>query len=228
MHRIAFACLALVSLWACTGPDTEFVPAQMQWMEWPAEVLAATAFKVRLVGYGAGCGVQRFDPGLSVDNSAVTFEPFFLVRKPQPICPTYDRAPVMVSRLSLVVPFFDTLAAVGGLAAPTSRRYEIRAATNVSAPAAAPVALPVRTFGEILVRTGSADASRVNAGGMAYAQRDGTGCVTIFVGLAQFYVVENPPADTATFWSGFVRGYLSKPAAPVCGADTVFHLVSRE
>lgn len=228
MHRIALSCLALVSLLACTGPDSEVVPAEMQWMEWPAEVLAATPFQVRLVGYGAGCGVQRFDAGLSVDNSAVTFEPFFLVHKPQAVCPAYDRAPLPVRAVSLVVPFFDTLATVDGLTATTSRSYEIRAGTNVSAPAVAPAALPVRTFGEIVVRTDSPDVSRVNAGGMAYAQRDATGCVTIFVGLAQFYVVENPPADTATFWSGFVRGYLSKPATPVCGADTVFHLVSRE
>jgi hypothetical protein len=228
MRGVAFACLVLASVAACTGPDSEVVPAQMQWMEWPAEVLASAAFTVRLVGYGAGCGVQRFDPGLSVDNSAVTFEPFFLVRKPQPVCPAYDRASAPVSRLSLVVPFFDTLASVGGLAAPSSRSYELRAAANVSAAAAAPTALPVRTFGEIVVRTDLADALRTNAGGMAYAQRDSSGCVTIFVGISHDYVVENPPTDTATFWSGFVRGYLYKPATPVCGADTVFHLVSRE
>jgi hypothetical protein len=228
MRRIVFACLVLASFAACTGPDSEVVPAQMQWMEWPAEVLASASFEVRLVGYGAACAVQRFDPGLSVDNSAVTFEPFFLVRKPQPICPAYDRASLQAASPSLVIPFFDTLATVGGLPAQTSRSYEIRAAANVSAQAAAPTALPVRTFGEIVVRTGSVDASRTNAGGMAYAQRDSAGCIRIFVGLAQFYVIENPPADTATFWSGFVRGYLYAPATPVCGADTVFHLVTRE
>jgi hypothetical protein len=228
MRRALLVCLSFASLSACTEPESEIVPVQVQWMEWPAEVLASDAFTVRLVGYGVGCGVLRFDPGLSVDNSAVTFEPFFLVQTPRVLCPAETRLSMPAITPSIIAPFFDTLATVGALTPQTSRSYEIRAAANVSVGSTVPTALPLRTFGAIVVRMGSADASQTNAGGMAYAQRDSTGCVTIFVGLAQFYVVENPPADTATFWSGFVRGYLHKSATPLCGADTVFRLVSRE
>lgn len=226
MRRAMSPFLAVAMLAACAGPESEIVPVQLWWMEWPAEVQASQAFSVRLVGFGAGCReVLRFDPGTIVDPSAVTFEPFFLVRGPAIACPADAR------RTATAYPalaLFDTLATVGGLPAQVSRSYEIRGASNVSVQGAAPAALPVRTFGEIVVRTGPADSSRTEAGGMAYAQRDPAGCVKIFTGVRQQYVVENPPADTATFWSAFVRGYLYEPAAPVCGADTVFHLISRQ
>ena len=52
MRAVSFACLALAPLAACTEPDSEIVSAEVTWMEWPAEVLAATPFTVRFVGYG--------------------------------------------------------------------------------------------------------------------------------------------------------------------------------
>jgi len=230
MRLTVFASIAVVSVTACTEPETEIAPAEVNWMEWPAEVLASQGFTVRLIGYGAFCrDVLHFDPGTSVDNSAVTFEPFFLVSRKQVVCPLGERLPTTAVQVPVYGPYFDTRAPVAGLTPPTPRSYEIRAAANVAAQDA-PVAasLPVRTFGEVTVRSASADPSRTGAGGMAYASRDDVGCVTMYAGNGQNYVIENPPADTATFWWGFVRGYLYKPSAPVCGADTVFHLISRD
>lgn len=229
MRLSVFASIALVSVAACTEPESEIIPAQVNWMEWPAEVLASEGFTVRLVGYGASCrDILRFDPGTSVDNSAVTFEPFFLVSKRQVVCPLGERLSMASTQIPVYAPYFDTRAPVAGLTPSTPRSYEIRAAADVSAQdAPVTMALPVRTFGEVIVRSTSVDASRTGAGGVAYASRDNAGCVSMYVGLGQNYVIENPPADTATFWWGFVRGYLYKPAAPVCGADTVFHLLSR-
>jgi hypothetical protein len=227
MRPVVLASLVLASSAACTEPDSEIVPAQVNWMEWPAEVQASEAFTVRLVGYGAPCReVLRFDPGTSVDNSAVTFEPFFLVSRHPTPCPL-DARVLAATQPPIIAPYFDTRAPVSGLVPQTPRSYEIRAGTDVSVQDAATPTLPVRTFGEVIVRSGTADASRMGAGGIAYAQRDLSGCVTMYVGIQQIYVLENPPADTVTYWSGFVRGYLYKAAAPVCGADTVFHLVSR-
>jgi hypothetical protein len=77
------------------------------------------------------------------------------------------------------------------------------------------------------VHSAQVENGRINAGGRAYASRDSLGCVTLFpFGLYPGYVVENPPADTAQYWSGFVRGYIYEPVAPVCGESKAFHLVS--
>jgi len=69
-----------------------------------------------------------------------------------------------------------------------------------------------------------------NAAGFVIAQRDSAGCTRIRPsGLSNpsaAVVVENP-ADTTAQWYGFVRGYIYQPAAAVCGAATVFHLVAR-
>lgn len=229
MRPAVFVCLTLASVAACSEPDSDVLFAQVNWMEWPAEVLAAQPFSVRLVGYGASCQeVLRFDPGARVDNSAVTFEPFFLVsRRPAP-CPLEGRAATRTGAPPIIAPFFDTRASVAGLTPETPRSYEIRAAADVSVSPLAETALPVRMFGDIVVRSDTVDRSRTNAGGSVFAVRDSVGCVEIYVGFPQTqYVVENPPADTATYWSAFVRGYVYKAPVPVCGESIVFHLVSR-
>jgi hypothetical protein len=221
--RAILVCLSAAVLAACSD-DTHVVFTQMSWMEWPAEVLPAQSFSVRLVGFNAGCGNERFSPGMTVDNSAVTFEPYFVFNGPQVNCP------LAVGGTAAATPpifaFFDVQSKVAGLTAPSARSYDLRAATDVAAPATGQSSIPVRTFGTIVVRSDSVDASRTNAGGRASASRDSGGCVRIFAGVSQ-YVVENPPADTATFWSAFVEGYLYKPAAVVCGDTIVFHLISR-
>lgn len=222
MRRALFACLTAVVMAACSD-DTRVVFTQVNWMEWPAEVLPAQPFSVRLVGFNSGCGDQHFDPGMMVDNSAVTFEPFFVFSGPPLVCPV---AAGRTSTAGPIAAFFDVRSPVGGLSAPSPRSYDMRAATDVSVPVTAPASIPARTFGQIVVRSDSVDSSRTIAGGRVSASRDLSGCVRIFAGVNQ-YVVENPPSDTATFWSAFVQGYLHKPAAPACGDSLVFHLVSR-
>src|SRR6266566_2765930 len=105
MRPASFVLLLAVPVVARSEPDTRIEPAQVSWMEWPAEVMAATTFTVRLVGYGVALSPYGVYPG---------------------------------------------------------------------------------------------------------------------------YVIENPPADTAEYWFGFVRGYIYEPAAPVCGEAKVFHLVTRD
>lgn len=229
MRSTSFALLLVVSVAACsTEPDTRIEPAQVTWMEWPAEVLAATPFTTRLVGYGVGCvEVVRFVTSPTVDQSAVTFEPYFMLAGEQQFCRQLDAAPEPVTgSIRLIAPFFDTRAAVPGLEAQVPRTYEIRAGTDASARQSA--AFPIRTFGDVTVRSTDVDGKRVNAGGIAYASRDSLGCVTLYsYGIYPGYVIENPPPDTAQYWSGFVRGYIYEPASPVCGASKVFHLVTR-
>ncbi len=220
--------LCLAPLLACSEPDTRIEPAQVNWMEWPAEVLAATSFTVRVVGYGGDCRPEaKLMITPTVDQSAVTFEPYFLVpRAPDPCYYLATESPA--STLRLIAPFFDTRAAVPGLEAQVPRTYEIRAGTDVYVRGVLDARLPVRTFGEVAVNTRFGAAARVNAGGLASAARDSRGCVTLHpYGVYPGYVIENPPADTAQYWFGFVRGYVYEPAAPVCGASRVFHLVTR-
>jgi len=223
MRAASFVVLLAVSAAACSSePDTRIEAAQVGWMEWPAEVSAATPFTVRLVGYGVSCvEVVKFVTKPSVDQSAVTFEPYFLLTGQPQFC----RELTPLSRI--IAPFFDTRAAVPGLEAQVPRTYEIRAGTDVSAREAL-AAFPIRTFGDVTVRSAQVESSRINAGGLAYASRDSLGCVTLSpYGIYPGYVVENPPADTAQYWFGFVRGHIYEPIAPVCGQAKVFHLVSR-
>lgn len=230
MRSASFVTLLVVPLAACSEPDTRIEAAQVSWMEWPAEVLAATPFTVRLVGYSVACvEVVKFVTEPTVDQSAVTFEPYFLLTGQPQFC-RLDAAHatgIDTASLRFIAPFFDTRAAVPGLEAQVPRTYEIRAGTDVSAREAL-TALPIRTFGDVTVRSTAVTTDRLNAGGLVYAVRDSIGCVTVWpYGVYPGYVVENPPPDTAQYWSAFVRGYLHEPAAPVCGAAQVFHLVSR-
>jgi hypothetical protein len=228
MRPASFVLLLAVPVVACSEPDTRIQPTQVTWLEWPAEVLAATSFTVRVAGYGGDCRPEVklvIDP--SVDQSAVTFEPYFLVPQGPNPC-DYLRPASSSSILPIVAPVYDTRAAVPGLEAQVPRTYEMRAATDVSARNALPAGFPIRTFGEITVKSAGGEPGRINAGGMAYAARDSLGCVTLqpYV-VYPGYVLENPP-DTATYWGGFVRGYIYEPAVPVCGASKVFHLVTRD
>jgi len=231
MRSASLVLLLAVPVAACSSePDTRIEAAQVSWMEWPAEVLAATPFTVRLVGYGVSCvEVVKFVTAPTVDQSAVTFEPYFLLTGQPQFCRELIAEGTSSGTASrrLIAPFFDTRAGVPALEAQFPRTYEIRAGTDVSAREAA-AAFPIRTFGDVTVRSAQVESGRINAGGLAYATRDSLGCVTLSpYGIYPGYVVENPPADTAQYWFGFVRGYIDEPAAPVCGGTQVFHLVSR-
>lgn len=225
MRFALFVLLLAAPASACSEPDTRVEPVQVAWMEWPAEVAAATPFTVRIVGPSVYCvQVVEFVTSPTVDQSAVTFEPYFLIHGEPYGCRT-----LWTGSASLVPIFatFDTLTAVPGLAAQASRTYELRAGTDVVARGVA-AAFPVRTFGDVTVSTAQVENGRTNAGGLVHAARDSLGCVTVRpYGVSPIYVVENPPADTAQSWHGFVRGYIYDAPAPVCGESKVFHLVTR-
>lgn len=231
MRSASFVLLLVVPVVACsTEPDTRIEAAQVTWMEWPAEVLTATPFTVRLVGYSVSCvEVVTFVTEPTVDQSAVTFEPYFLITGEPAYCrlDVAGSAPVDTASIRIIAQFFDTQADVPGLEAEFSRTYEMRAGTNVSARNFL-AGFPIRTFGDVTVRTAQVENGRINAGGTAYASLDSIGCVSLHpFGVYPGYVIENPPADTAQYWSAFVRGYIYEPGAPVCGEAKVFHLVSR-
>jgi len=228
MRPASLVLLFAVPVVACSEPDTRVEPAQVSWMEWPAEVLAATPFTVRLVAYGVYCvEVVRFVVTPTVDQSAVTFEPYFLTGQPRP-CLALTSQDDAVAALIVRDPSFDTSAAVPGLAADYPRTYEMRAGASAYARTTLASGLPIRTFGDVTVRLDTVSTGRINAGGLAYAMRDSLGCVTLSpYSVRPAYVIENPPADTSSHWAAFVRGYIYEPAAPVCGKSKVFHLVTR-
>jgi len=213
------------SLLAACGSDTEIVPSAVSWMEWPSEVVRGSEFTVHLV-VSMPCFGRNFQPGVRVDQSAVTYAPQFLVERS-------DRCPIYAEPLSVdVFGTLDTADVVPGLPADFPRTYEMRAASSVDAHAALLDALPNRTFGEITVRTAllppSSPTPPRNAAGFVYARRDSTGCMRITptgrFGAGAAIALENPP-DTTSNWWGFVRGDIQLVAA--CGALRTFHLVSR-
>ena len=226
MRSAMFATLCLGLFAACDhGTQTTFSPVTVQWMEWPAEVNAGQQFRTRLVVWGmCALGPPRFYAGMSADQSAVTFEPYYLVSKDNIECLT-DRASPSASP-ALLAGALDTAGTAPGLAAST---YEMRAAAFVYTIAAA-TSLPVRTFGDVIVRTAGADESRRRAAGDVNLQRDTLGCARILpLGLydPDAGLVLEDQADTAGLSSAFVRGYIYDVAAPVCGQTRVFHLESR-
>ena len=215
-----------LTLAAC-GPDPDILPTTVEWMDWPAEVVAGSPFTVRLVVFWP-CAVDGFRPGPSADQSAVTFTPYFLTHNDQVLC-LADGA----SATSLVVGSVDTSGLAPGLPADYPRTYEMRAASVVYAPPPGLAAgAPVRTFGEVTVhlQVPLPGAPVRNAAGRVSLEVDALGCARVrpsgLYGPGSAIVLENP-IDTAGLSGAFVRGYLHYPAAPVCGESRVFHLVTR-
>jgi hypothetical protein len=219
-------CAALIG---CES-DVSIAPVTLQWMEWPAEVLAARPFPVRLIVIPvAVCQRRVFRAGISADQSAVTVAPYYLVEGGPTVCP-----PVMGGGGPfLPEPFFvlDTMTTAPGLSTTYARTFDIRGAADVSA-AGAPVAndLPQRTFGAVTVRLSNPDTTRRNAAGVAILVRDTLGCALVqpfgFYIPDAAYMLEDQK-DTAGVNYAFVRGYLHDAPAPVCGRTRVFHVVSR-
>ena len=222
MRHRGLAWFLVIAALSCNGSDTHILSAAVNWMEWPAEVRAATPFRVRLVGFAPFCGPDDgFNAAPQVGDSAVTFQPYFIVPDRQSVCPLTARPAVS----PILAPSFDTTAAVPGLAAAAGT-YNMLASAFAETFAPSDV-YPVRAFGTVTVRVGAADTSRTAAAGQIYTWRDTLSCLHVATpGIYSGYVLENPP-DTTTYWSGFVQGYLYTPAAPVCGATRVFHLVKR-
>ena len=228
MRRRLFYCIPIVlALAACDSSDQNVQPGVVQWMEWPAEVHAATPFEVRLLLPFPSCHQWVYKPRVSANESAVTFDPYFLVDKGEPICLPEEQVHVAF------VPNFmlDTLSSAPGLVTASDRTFEIRATADVSAPAPNPgVSSPVRTFGNVTVRATEPDPTRRNAAGIVVLQFDIAGCALIrpagSFNPALGLVLEDQ-ADTVGLNWAFVRGYIHTTAAPVCGQTRVFHLESR-
>ena len=214
----------LAALAACE-PDGTIVQAEVFWMEWPSRVPANQQFKTRLVVQW-GCGAEAFRPGTSIDESAVTFTPYYQADR-HALCPVSDGV------LDLdILGSLDTAGLVPGLGATSSRTYEMRAAASVRAPALGLAAdgPPIRTFGEItvIVPIGLTTVGR-KAAGRAYVVRDTAGCMRLQP-LGVFreqtsWPIENL-TDTVVYRPRFVRGEIRSVATPVCGETKVFHLES--
>lgn len=228
MRCSSLALLLVVPVTGCSESDIHSAPIDVSWMEWPADVLAAVPFAVRLSGVQPGQCMHVVDVVVAqvVDQSAVTFEPHVLFTGPEVGC--HSTQPTGVEGF-VPIPgrVLDTTVTIAGLDASSPRTFEMRAGTGVGVSAQAQSTLPTRTFGDITVRTGGATDGRRNAGGRALVRPDTTGCLRVrATGLYPGYVLENPP-DTTSSWAAFVRGYLYHPAAPVCGDTVAFHLISR-
>lgn len=215
---------AVAALAACE-PDGTIVEAEVFWMEWPSSVSANQQFKTRLVVQW-GCGAEAFRPGTSIDESAVTFTPYYQTDR-HALCPVSERF------LDLdILGSLDTAGLVPGLGATSSRTYEMRAAASVRAPALGFAAdgPPIRTFGEITVIVPiGLTVVHVKAAGRAYAVRDTAGCLRlqplgVFRQQAS-WPIENP-SDTTQYRIRFVRGEIRSVATPLCGETKVFHLES--
>jgi hypothetical protein len=210
---------AVVALSVACDPGIIRQSGSIEWLEWPAEVKSATSFQARAILLPPACLPHQFRPGRSVEQSAITFEPYWLVEPVRSVCPPTGPDHALLPDIRL-----DTLLAVPGLAASSPRTVEMRAAT--SAPISEPV---IRTFGDVTVRPADPDTSRRNAAGRVTLRVDEQGCARIQPGGFFYpvpeYVLEDQ-ADTAGIAFAFVRGYLHDVATPVCGQTRVFHLVT--
>src|SRR5436309_8049662 len=105
--------IPIVAALAACESDLELQSGVVQWMEWPAEVVTAKPFPVRLLVPFPACYHWVFKPGVSADQSAVTFAPYFLVRKAAPVCPPT----VADVTIALPNPTLDTVGTAPGLPA---------------------------------------------------------------------------------------------------------------
>ena len=223
MRPAMFAAIALGVLLACGEPNDMVSPVTVQWMDWPAEVNAGQPFRTRLVVWGVCAINPRFRPGAHADQSAVTFAPYYLVDNDQIFCANLREVTL------LQVGAIDTSGTAPGLAASASRTYEMRAGAEVVF-ARAEESIPVRHFGNVIVRPTGADPSQRNGGGTVFLLVDSVGCLRLSpLGLynPNSALVLEDQADTTGLNYAFVRGYIHEAAAPVCGQTRVFHLVSR-
>ena len=228
MRSLYYIYIPIVAALAACESDLELQSGVVQWMEWPAEVVTAKPFPVRLLVPFPACYHWVFKPGVSADQSAVTFAPYFLVRKAAPVCPPT----VADVTIALPYPTLDTVGTAPGLAVTTARTFEMRgsAAVYLASPSPSAGGTPVRTFGDVVVRLSNPDTSRRNAAGLVFWRVDNTGCVRIrplaYVDGGLGFVLEDQ-ADTVGLMYAFARGYFHDAATPVCGQTRVFHLLSR-
>jgi hypothetical protein len=214
MRRVSL--LLVAALLAC---QSDFVtsPAPVQWLEWPQEVVAGHVFDVRVVvpPICAQHATLTDDPQLS--DTAITFAPTWRYEQnPDIVCAATAAAPANAP--ADLANGYSTTVSLPGLPLPTQGHYAL--ITVGPNPADGPLATHV---GDLVVHADSADTSRTGAAGFVAADRT-AGCTRIVQPGVGGYVIENP-ADTTSFWTGFVSGYLYRPDTLVCGAARVFHLV---
>lgn len=218
MRRISSVVLFAFAAACEPGPDV--IPTAVVWMDWPSQVAAANVFAVRLVVHRPCALIEAFNPAPRADESAVTFAPYFLGDANSMMCVTAQSVDALVDPNNL-----DTTGLAPGLAGD-ARTYEMRGTTGWYD------AWVERTFGDVAVysQVPPPSAPIRNAGGRVQMQVDASDCVRIrpagLYGPGALMVLENQ-ADTVGLSGAFVRGYLHYPAAPVCGENTVLHLVSR-
>lgn len=223
--KSVFALAALAVVAACDRDDTRLVQTEVLWMDWPADVVATQPFRTHIV-IRWGCGADGFKPGVSTDQSAVTFRPYYLSHNAA-VCPLTD-LPVDLDVLGAL----DTAGIAPGLGADFTRAYDVRASASASVAVLgrASDAPPIRTFGTINVQASDiALTTRRNAAGRAWAVRDTTGCLRlqpngVFPSQPRL-PIENPD-DTTQFLARFVRGYIYDAPTATCGETRVFHLVA--
>lgn len=225
MRPAVFAALSLAWLLACEGPQADISPVTVLWMDWPGEVNAGQPFRTRLVVWNVCALNPQFRAGAQADQSAVTFEPYYLIGHDQIACLT-QRTPTLLALLAL-----DTAGIAPGLAAASARTYDMRApVTDYALSTTAAPNSAVGKFGVVTVRPTGADPLRRNAAGDVVAERDSLGCVRVRpVGLYNpgAALVLEDQADTAGLSHAFVRGFIHEAATPVCGQTRVFKVESR-
>jgi len=225
MRPAVFAALSLAWLLACEGPQADVSPVTVLWMDWPGEVNAGQPFRTRMVVWSVCAVNPQFRAGAQADQSAVTFEPYYLIGHDQIACLT-ERTPTLLALIAL-----DTAGIAPGLVAASPRTYDMRA--PVTAYALSTTAVPnsvLGKFGVVTVQPTGADPLRRNAAGDVVAERDTLGCVRVRpVGLYDpgAALVLEDQADTAGLSHAFVRGFIHETATPVCGETRVFHLVTK-
>lgn len=224
MRPAMFVMLCVASIAACKSDSGNTVqPVTVQWMEWPAEVASGQPFRTRLIVWGICAIDPRFEAGPSADESAVTFEPYFLLNGD----PIYCAAEQPVDRL--VAYSIDTAGMAPALRPDIPRAYEMRASASVYVGTARALAsLPVRTFGSVTVRPEPSSTNH-NAAGYVSVVVDTLGCVRVMPGWTygpeRGIVIDNAD-DTVGIAGAFVRGYIYDLAVPKCGETRAFHLVA--
>lgn len=216
MRRLTL--LLVIALLACEADFVTFATT-VQWLEWPQEVVAGRSFDVRVI-VPAIC---RSQPVLSdvpqLSDSTITFAPSWRYEHdPNFVCNAYMRDGI------------TTTVALPGLPVPSQGHYAV--VTVGPLLSGGPLGVPpgptdtsvATRFGDLVVRTDSADTSRTNAAGFVRTYHGVGGCTQIYSPWSLGYVIENP-VDSAASWAGFVSGYLYRPDTLVCGVSRVFHLV---
>ena len=219
--RLSTVIVMSLGLLAACDNSGKVTPVTVQWMEWPAEVNAGQPFRTRLVVWGVCAINPQFRPGVSADPAAVTFAPYFTFEDDHILC-------AQATGSFLTVATLDTAGIAPGLAATTTRSYEMRAPMPDFAFNALARDLSVGTFGQVVVQRSGADPARRNAGGYASIERDSLNCLRVRpLGLyapdAAMALDDQAAAGASV---ALVRGYLYEATTPTCGETRLFHRVT--